>query len=142
MATNTVLFWLWKHGGKFSWMSVNAVYLNSIAMSTFCSEIITIPFRFWLHYLSCLAGENWQGDIKTLQPHSWMSLAALRVNSHIQYLSNVSYHPLARRASHLERRASHLVKRENNELSAWFRLTRQIHRAICMYGIQCNCTYT
>ena len=59
------------------------------------------------------------------------------------YLSNVSYHSretrrvsrLSRRASHLERRASRLVKRENNELSAWFRLARQIHRTICMYGI-------
>ena len=25
----------WKHGGKVSWMSVNAVYLNPVAMSTF-----------------------------------------------------------------------------------------------------------
>ena len=33
-------------------MSVNAVYLNSVAESTFRNEIIvTIPFRFWLHYL-------------------------------------------------------------------------------------------
>ena len=51
MATNTVMFWFWKHGRKVSWMRVNAVYLNCIVMSTFCSEIINIPFRFWLHYL-------------------------------------------------------------------------------------------
>ena len=30
---------------------VNAVYFNySATMSTFGSEIVTIPFRFWLHY--------------------------------------------------------------------------------------------
>ena len=51
MATDAVVFWFWKPGGKVSWMSVNAVYLNSVAVSTFCSEIITIPFRFWPHYL-------------------------------------------------------------------------------------------
>ena len=32
-------------------MSMNAVYLNSIAVSTFRSEIVTVPFRFWLLYL-------------------------------------------------------------------------------------------
>ena len=35
LITNLVMF-CWKHGGKVSWMSVNAIYLNSIAMSTFC----------------------------------------------------------------------------------------------------------
>ena len=32
-------------------MSANAVYFNSVAVSTFRSEIVNIPFRFWLHYL-------------------------------------------------------------------------------------------
>ena len=31
----TSVVFCWKHGGKVSWMSVNAVYLNSVAMSTF-----------------------------------------------------------------------------------------------------------
>ena len=38
-----------KLSAEFTW--ANAVYLNSVAMFTFRSEIVTIPFRFWLHYL-------------------------------------------------------------------------------------------
>ena len=67
------------------------------------------------------------------------------IAAYLQYRSNGSYHSLARwesrlsrQVSHLARRASPLVRRENNELSAWFRCTRQIHCAICMYGITVN----
>ena len=52
-----------------AWMSVHV----------FRSEIITIPFRFRLHY--CLVGENGEWVVKTPQTHSWMKLAALRANS-------------------------------------------------------------
>ena len=33
------------------YLLVDWLYFNSVAMCTFRSEIITIPFRFWLHYL-------------------------------------------------------------------------------------------
>ena len=66
-------------------MSVNAVYSNSFAiMSTCHSEILTMPFWFWLHYL-LFSPRKWTShQVSTTTLHSWIKLAALRANSRIR----------------------------------------------------------
>ena len=66
-----------------SWMSENAVYLNSVAVSTFRSEIVRpCPSDFGC-IIYCLAGENGQRVVKIPQTHSWRKVA-LRANSWIR----------------------------------------------------------
>ena len=48
IATDTVLFWLWKHGGKVSLISVNAIYLNysMLQCPSFAMKSLPYPSGF------------------------------------------------------------------------------------------------
>ena len=67
---------------------VNAVYFNSVAMSTFRSEIVTIPFRLWLYYL-LFSPRKWTMSRQDSTIHEWnwrlceRTRAYVRVNCQI-----------------------------------------------------------